>query len=167
MQGAQCGTRSRTPGSRPEPKADAQPLSHPGLRQLFSIVTNYYFLLQSGNLQLKSVHGLHIVHEFCEIINKIFAFFPRRYLIVFNIFPKGCMTQKTVKDSPLAIGFLKATLYHINQCCSRLYCNKHLCNHIFSSRYNNCCRMEEILKLELLQEHSLLKTFNTCCQIVF
>ena len=30
-QGAQCGTRSQTPGSRPEPKADAQPLSHPGI----------------------------------------------------------------------------------------------------------------------------------------
>ena len=30
LQGAQCGTGSRIPGSRPEPKADAQPLSHPG-----------------------------------------------------------------------------------------------------------------------------------------
>ena len=30
LQGAPCGTRSRDPGSRPEPKADAQPLSHPG-----------------------------------------------------------------------------------------------------------------------------------------
>ena len=27
MQGAQCGT----PGSRPEPKAGAKPLSHPGI----------------------------------------------------------------------------------------------------------------------------------------
>ena len=30
MQGARCGTPSRTPGI-PEPKADAQPLSHPGV----------------------------------------------------------------------------------------------------------------------------------------
>ena len=29
-QGARCGTRSQTPGSCPEPKADAQPLSPPG-----------------------------------------------------------------------------------------------------------------------------------------
>ena len=28
MQGARCGTRSREPGSHPELKADAQPLSH-------------------------------------------------------------------------------------------------------------------------------------------
>ena len=30
MQGAQFGTRSQIPGSRPEPKAGAKPLSHPG-----------------------------------------------------------------------------------------------------------------------------------------
>ena len=29
--GARCGTRSQVPGSGPEPKADAQPLSHPGV----------------------------------------------------------------------------------------------------------------------------------------
>ena len=29
--GARCGTRSQTLGSQPEPKADAQPLSHPGV----------------------------------------------------------------------------------------------------------------------------------------
>ena len=28
---AQCGTQSRTPGSCPEPEADAQPLSPPGV----------------------------------------------------------------------------------------------------------------------------------------
>ena len=31
MQGAQCGTLSRILGSCPEPKADAQPLSNPGV----------------------------------------------------------------------------------------------------------------------------------------
>ena len=31
LQGARCGTQSRIPGSHPEPKADAQPLSHPGV----------------------------------------------------------------------------------------------------------------------------------------
>ena len=29
--GARCGTQSRIPGSHPEPKAYAQPLSHPGI----------------------------------------------------------------------------------------------------------------------------------------
>ena len=31
LQGAQCGTRSWIPESRPELKAEAQPLSHPGI----------------------------------------------------------------------------------------------------------------------------------------
>ena len=31
MQEALCGTDPGTPGSRPEPKTDAQPLSHPGI----------------------------------------------------------------------------------------------------------------------------------------
>ena len=30
LQGAQCSTQSQDPGSRPELKADAQPLSYPG-----------------------------------------------------------------------------------------------------------------------------------------
>ena len=30
-QGARCGTRSQILGSCPEPKVDAQPLSHPGI----------------------------------------------------------------------------------------------------------------------------------------
>ena len=34
VQGVQRGTRSRTLGSQPEPKADAQPLSHAGIAQL-------------------------------------------------------------------------------------------------------------------------------------
>ena len=29
--GAQCGTRAMNPESCPEPKVDAQPLSHPGI----------------------------------------------------------------------------------------------------------------------------------------
>ena len=45
MYGAQCGTRSRDP----EPKADAQPLSHPGVpfsHQLLSIVSNnHHFII--------------------------------------------------------------------------------------------------------------------------
>ena len=36
LQGARCGTRSRTPGSRPEPKAGVQPLSHPGIPLIYS-----------------------------------------------------------------------------------------------------------------------------------
>ena len=31
MQGVQCGTRTWIMGSGPEPKADAQPLSYPGV----------------------------------------------------------------------------------------------------------------------------------------
>ena len=34
-QRAQRGTQSRIPGSGPEPKADAQPLSHPGIPDFF------------------------------------------------------------------------------------------------------------------------------------
>ena len=33
--GAGCGTQSWIPGSSPEPKADAQPLSHPGAPKSF------------------------------------------------------------------------------------------------------------------------------------
>ena len=39
------GLDPRTPGSRPELKADAQPLSHPGLPQItfiFIFFTNYF-----------------------------------------------------------------------------------------------------------------------------
>ena len=38
LQGAGCGTRyqdPRTPGSRSNPRADAQPLSHPGAQQIY------------------------------------------------------------------------------------------------------------------------------------
>ena len=38
LQGTQWGTHPRTPGSRPGSKADAQPLSHPG-------VPSFYFLI--------------------------------------------------------------------------------------------------------------------------
>ena len=37
LQGAQYGTQSWIPGSRPEPKADIQPLSHPGIPGLLSL----------------------------------------------------------------------------------------------------------------------------------
>ena len=37
LQGAQCRTRSRTQGSRPEPKAGTQLLSHPGVPDYFNI----------------------------------------------------------------------------------------------------------------------------------
>ena len=39
MQGADVGLDPRTPGSGPEPKADAQPLSHPG------VPNDYFFKL--------------------------------------------------------------------------------------------------------------------------
>ena len=31
LRGARCGTQSKDPRSHPEPKAGAQPLSHPGV----------------------------------------------------------------------------------------------------------------------------------------
>ena len=34
LKGARCGTPSPDPGSRPEPKADAQLLSHPGVPKI-------------------------------------------------------------------------------------------------------------------------------------
>ena len=37
MQEAQCGLDPGSPGSRPEPKADVQPLSHPGIP-----IANFY-----------------------------------------------------------------------------------------------------------------------------
>ena len=45
MQGAQCGTRSQDPGSHPEPKVDAQSLSHPGVPLLWASVLLYYSIL--------------------------------------------------------------------------------------------------------------------------
>ena len=35
QQGARCRTRSWNPGITPEPKADTQPLSHPGAPPFF------------------------------------------------------------------------------------------------------------------------------------
>ena len=43
-QGAQCGTRSRILGLGPGPKADAQPLSHPGVPQYSLLI----LVLQPG-----------------------------------------------------------------------------------------------------------------------
>ena len=43
MQEARRGTRSPDPGSRPEPKADSQPLSHPGFPLDFFFNLNSIF----------------------------------------------------------------------------------------------------------------------------
>ena len=45
LQGAQCGTPSRTPGSHSEPKTEAQPLSHKGAPLAEFI--NVHFIIQS------------------------------------------------------------------------------------------------------------------------
>ena len=39
LQGARCGTRSQDHGTSPEPKADAQPLSHPSIFFGLSVCT--------------------------------------------------------------------------------------------------------------------------------
>ena len=45
--GARCGTRSQDPRSRPELKADAQPLSHPGVPTSLLILMSFpYFYLR-------------------------------------------------------------------------------------------------------------------------
>ena len=38
----------RTPGSRPEPKADAQPLSHPGIPESYQIFKEFTAFLHNG-----------------------------------------------------------------------------------------------------------------------
>ena len=43
MKGARCGTRSWIPGSHPETKADAQPLSHPGVPQYIILILLFFF----------------------------------------------------------------------------------------------------------------------------
>ena len=48
--GAQCGTQSQDPGITPEPKADAQPLSHPGVPPL--IFTKFIMVLISAEYHL-------------------------------------------------------------------------------------------------------------------
>ena len=52
MQGARCGTPG-TPGSRPEPKAGAKPLSHPG------IPINNIFIQHPGAKQCARLGGGH------------------------------------------------------------------------------------------------------------
>ena len=48
LQGAQCGTQSWIQGSRPEQKADAEPLSHSGIPDL------QYFKNNSPGIERKS-----------------------------------------------------------------------------------------------------------------
>ena len=47
------GFDSRTQGSRPEPKADAQPLSHPGVLKLNSLKTELEFFLHGFGHELQ------------------------------------------------------------------------------------------------------------------
>ena len=47
MQGARCGTQSQDLGSRPEPKADAQPPSHPRRPWQAEYYLNVFQLLAS------------------------------------------------------------------------------------------------------------------------
>ena len=46
-QGAQCGTQSWIPGSWPELKTDAQPLSHPGVPQRNTSKTPVFIFISS------------------------------------------------------------------------------------------------------------------------
>ena len=43
LRGSRCGTRSQDPGT-PEPKADAQPLSHPGIPEQMLFLIFFFFL---------------------------------------------------------------------------------------------------------------------------
>ena len=51
MQGARCGTPSQDPGPHPEPKADAQPLSHPGVPVIGKLL-NMFGTIGLGNMQV-------------------------------------------------------------------------------------------------------------------
>ena len=46
LQGAQCGIQSQDPGSRPEPKVDAQLLSHPGAQVYSNFKDDVFFIRQ-------------------------------------------------------------------------------------------------------------------------
>ena len=47
--GTRCGTRSQILGSRPEPKADAQPLSHPDVPGIYSLNVYIMYLCFSNH----------------------------------------------------------------------------------------------------------------------
>ena len=59
------GLDPRTPGSLPEPKADAQPLSHPGIRAstILNLVTHIWFYGQSQALKHRPLN-LHFLLSF-------------------------------------------------------------------------------------------------------
>ena len=82
--GGWCGTRSRTPGSCPEPKAGAQPLSHPGaapsslvlacskwsqtsciIYWLVTSSTHLFFVTLIFILTITLYHPLPLVYKLC------------------------------------------------------------------------------------------------------
>ena len=65
MQGAPCGTRSQDPGPCPELKADAQPLSHPGIPIVDLFISNFIF----STFFFASVIGREMVPQRCSCPN--------------------------------------------------------------------------------------------------
>ena len=65
-QGARCGIRSQTPGSCPEPKTDAQLLSHPGIPLVdLTIRINEPIFKRNNILKSFDVHCKFIFQNVC------------------------------------------------------------------------------------------------------
>ena len=63
--GNRCGTRSWILGSGPEPKADAQPLSHPG------VPATAFIYNSSSSSPTVPVSSLYRISEFQKVINSV------------------------------------------------------------------------------------------------
>ena len=61
LQGVRCETRSRDPGVTPEPKADAQPLSHPGIPSYLRLT------LEHGECVLTVMNDYHLPGVFFNL----------------------------------------------------------------------------------------------------
>ena len=74
MQGSRCGLNPRTSGSRPEPKADAQPLSHPGIPNWCQINwISCHWLNFTLSLMWKLGVNIDVYHSFCHWLT-VFCF---------------------------------------------------------------------------------------------
>ena len=65
LRGARCGARSRDPGISPEPKADDQPLSHPGLDHSMDLIVHIIF---SDLVWLKKKNLIFIISSMLRFV---------------------------------------------------------------------------------------------------
>ena len=66
--GAQYGTRSQTPGSHPELKAEAQPLSHPGIPDPVFLRHSDTLYLLIGAFSLSAFRVIIQRYELCAFV---------------------------------------------------------------------------------------------------